>query len=353
MRSPLVPWRHTIAVVATLLVAVVPGAVVAGAAGAIAAGAGYQIGSFASLNRGYKQTVWASAVVLPFAGLVLAVDGLTVAAAAMVLLTALAAREYVKEGSRVFVVGLLSFLMMRVGVAEGGGLTMLAIYVGGVVLGAAVVALLGLTGSSPPRSSSLAGGVAIAVFLVVGLAVSELLVAVLAEPRGYWIAIIFTGRALAPFENYRINTVRYGVGALAGVAAATGVALISLPYLANLAVSVGAFVAGVRTLTHRWPLAPGFLTLGVLLSIPGPRDVLAFRAQAIAIVVVLAVLLSFAIEWLWATMQRRFPDTTWFQPTAHVRGYRPAPGHTARGAAIPRMHGRAATAARIAAECWE
>lgn len=305
--SRLIPWRYALTATAGLVAAVLLGLFTVGEAGALVGAAGYLIGAFSLMSRGYWMAGIVGGVVALTGAASLGFHSIETTILGSLLLLGLASWESVHIGSRAFVIGLPAYLMFTVGIGSGGDWSMLIPFTTGVFVGIGVIAVLGLARLIPAIPISPAAGAVLGLFLAIGLSVALVIIRQLDEPRSYLIALIFVGRALAPFEGFRTSTLRYGLGALAGAAIAFLILLFDLPTVVNLALALSAAVVGIRMLLHRLPIAPGLFTVSALLAFESSQQEILFRVMSVAIVVVLALGLSLIIGWLWGALTRRFP----------------------------------------------
>jgi len=309
-RPVLLPWRHTLVMLGASLVATVPAFLLFGSAGAIGAVAGLVAGGFATMAGSAGRAVLVSGAAGGALALTLWLPSLWIVIALCGVFVALVGLEVTSWGSRAFVMGLFAYLEGLVGIGYGGDWQMLAMLAQGAVVGIVTAVFLKTTGMLPKAHMPPTGAIALCLFLGIGLAVSLVLIALLDEPRAYWIALIFVGRAIVPFEAMRSSTWRFGQGAAIGVAIALLVEAMPLAPGAQLAIALIASVIGIRTLPHPLPIASGCISLAVLLTIAPTLDEAIFRVQVIAIVVGLIIFLTFGIERLWRQLNAEFTKSS-------------------------------------------
>ena len=305
----LLPWRHTLITGAAALAATLSAYLAAGSAGAIGAVAGLIAGGFATMAFNDRLAVLVTAMVGGALALTLWTGGLWIVIVLCGAFVALVGYEVTTWGSRTFVMGLLAYLEGLVGIGFGGGWEMLPWLALGAVAGIGAAVYLKTTGVLPTAHMPPTGALALSLFLAMGLTVSFVLIIVLEEPRGYWIALLFVGRAIMPFETLRPSTLRFGQGAAIGVAFALLVEAMPLPGGLQLLIAFVVGMVGLRTLPHPQPIAAACISAAILLSVAPTLDEALFRIQAVAIVVGLIVFLTFGIERLWRALNAELPGT--------------------------------------------
>lgn len=303
------PWRHVLTVMGGLLATIALGTfTAAGEAGAIAGSSGFVLGAYASVSRGYRQAVFACVVVMLLGAISIGFYVTAITVASSLVLLVLLLRESVQAGSRVYAMGLLSYLLLTiVGIEFGGSWSMLIPFALGGFVGMGIVRMLGIAQLLPSAPISSAASIAMGVFLAVGLSITLVGMAQVEQQRSYWIVVLFVGRALTPFQGFRAATLRYGVGSLVGAGVAFLILLLELPTNVNLALAAVAAVVGLRMILHPLPFGPGLIAVTILLSIEATQEETLLRVFSVVVAVLLALGLSVIIGWLWQTLNRRFP----------------------------------------------
>ena len=305
-----IPWRHTLITAAAALVITLPAYLTAGPGAALGAMAGMVVGGFAAMSG----TVWRAGLVgvatVAATAVVVSVPSVWTIVVISALFIASVGLESARVGTRTAVMALFGFLMAIVGLGFGGDWPTVPFMALGVVGGALTVHGLAMAGLLPKLLLPPVGAVALMLFLGIGLALSFILIAMLDEPRSYWIGLLFVGRAIVPFEAQRKSALRFGRGAMVGVIVAMAVQALTLPAAVQLMIAFAAGVIGLRTLPHPLPIASGCFTVSILLSTATTFGEAVFRAEAIAIVVGIILVVSFGIDRLWAVLLRAFPAAT-------------------------------------------
>jgi len=99
----------------------------AGSAGSVAANAGFAVGLFAALSGGLRRTLITARGFIPAAGVVLAIPVLPMLLALCMTLSALAAVEVARSGTRVSVMVLMGVILFAVATERWGDARFLAL----------------------------------------------------------------------------------------------------------------------------------------------------------------------------------------------------------------------------------
>ncbi|MFU8865362.1 MAG: hypothetical protein ACNA7O_15735 [Rhodobacterales bacterium] len=292
------PWRYALSICAAALVLGIAGFALTGSAGSMAATAGFAVGLFAALSGGLKQALVAWLGFIAAAALILTFPVLPVLLALCISLSALAAVEVARSGTRVAVMALMGIILFAIATERGGDASMLALAALGFWTGYLVVGHLDLSAILRAPRASLAEAVRLGLFLAVGVALSIGLAMTLDLPHAYWIVIMFVSRSLMPAQDKPGALLKYGRGAALGILAAILIELAGTPDAGLMLLALAAFVVGLRFMPHPLPISSAAMTAGVLLaSAPTPDDA-TFRAEAVVLFVALIALLSLIIDFI-------------------------------------------------------
>lgn len=271
----------------------------------LAASGGFTVGSFTIASVTPRDAWWRIAVALCAVGLVLTTSQLWVAVVIVILLVGGASYEIKSAGTRCLVAAIFGFLAFEVGLAKSPGSFVVLAYGVGVIAGMAATWLSGLTAILPrvPVSGVYAGFNFL--FLTLGLTSSIALTILLEEPRAYWIAFVFAMRGFVPLERQVTAIWQYGVWSGLGVCLAVLLQVAGLPMQLELVIAFGLVICGLKYVAHPVPISACAFTGAIVLGSTTTMQDAAYRAEAITIVVILVLLLSFALEWLWAKSQKK------------------------------------------------
>lgn len=290
------PWRYALTMCGAALALGVSGFAMNGSAGSMAATAGFAMGLFAALSGGLRWAVIAGLGFMCAAGLVLAVPALPVLMALCIGLSALAAVEGARAGTRMSVMGLMGVILFAIATDRGGDLRLLALAALGLGGGCLVAAHLRLMSILRAPLASRAESARLGLFLAAGVTLSIGLAMAINLPHAYWIVILFVSRCLMPMQDKPGALFKYGHGAALGVLAAIVIELAGTPDTGRLLLALVAFVVGLRFLPHPWPISPAAMTAGILLvSAPTPGEA-TFRAGAVLLVIALILFLTLILE---------------------------------------------------------
>lgn len=290
------PWRYALTICGTALGLGITGFTLIGSAGSMSAIAGFAVGLFAALSGGLRGALIAGLGFIGAAGLVLAFPVLPVLLAVCLALSALAAIEVARAGTRMAVMVLMGLILFAIAVERGGDLRMLTLAAPGLGGGYLVIAVLRLSSILRAPPASRAEAVRLAIFLSLGVALSIGLAMAVNLPHAYWIVILFISRCLMPMQDSPGALLKYGHGAALGVLAAMLIELAGLPDAWRLLLALAAFVLGLRFLPHPQPIAVAAMTAGALLASAPTLGEATFRAEAVVMVVALILFLTLILE---------------------------------------------------------
>jgi hypothetical protein len=191
---------------------------------------------------------------------------------------------------------LMGMILFAIAIERGGDVRMLALATLGLGGGYLVTAHLRLSAILRPPLAAQAEAVRLAIFLLVGVALSIGLAMTINLPHGYWIVILFVSRCLMPMQDRPGALLKYGHGAELGVLAAILIGLAGTPDAWRLLLALAAFVLGLRFTPDQRPISAVAMTAGTLLaSAPIPGDA-TFRAEAVLLIIALILFLTFILE---------------------------------------------------------
>jgi len=301
------PWRYALTICAAALVLGVVGYALTGSAGSMAATAGFAVSLFAALSGGLRFALITALGFIAAAALILAFPVLPVLLALCMTLSALAAVEGARSGTRVSVMALMGVILFAIATGRGGDARLLALAAVGLWMGYMVIAHLRLSGLLRPLLASRAEAVRLGLFLAAGVVLSIGLAMTLNLPHAYWIVILFVSRCLMPMQDRPGALLRYGHGAALGVLSAILIERAGTPDALLLLLALAAFVLGLRFLPHPLPISSAAMTAGILLaSAPTPGDA-TFRAEAVVLVIALIVFLTLILERIMPTLPAPLP----------------------------------------------
>ena len=302
-----IPWRHVAAMCATSTAIAIPAYVIGGPGVAMGAIAGMSAGAFAALGSGVPRAASIAALATAVLALTIWIGTVWIVLLLCAVFVGLVMAEARWQGTRSLVMALFAYLMSIVGIGFGGDWMIVPFFALGAAAGIVMCQLLKLAGIMPKMPVPASGAVGLGLFLGLGLAIALLLVLLLDEPRGYWIALFFVGRAIIPYEGQRQSALRFGQGSMAGVLVALCFQMLGPPAAVQWIIALAASIAAVRFLPHRLPISSACFSMIILLTSATTFGDAIFRAEAIAIVVALIFFLTFGIDRLWAWLNARFP----------------------------------------------
>ena len=290
------PWRIVLTLGGAVLALEILGALLTGGVGSPAALAGFGVGCFAALSGGRRLTLQAGLAFMAAIALVFVFPALPVLLGVCLALSAAAAVEVERFGSRASAMVLMGVILTALTFERGGDLWALALALAGLGTGHLVMGHLQLSGLLRHPPASRAESVGLGLFLAAGVLLSLALAATINAPHGYWIVLLFVGRTLMPMQHRPEALLKYGHGAALGVIAALAVELAGTADVLRLLLAMAAFLVGLRFLTHPLPISVAGMTAGVLLASAPSPEAASFRAVAILLVVALVLFLTLVLE---------------------------------------------------------
>lgn len=213
--------------------------------------------------------------------------------------------ETVRFGGRSFVFALYGFLFALLVPGMPAPAETLPYAAVGVFWGWGAVQLMGASGKAASPPARPAFGVALVIFLAIGLAAATVIDRWIDTPHGYWIALFFTFRAVAPQGQTISGTVRFGLGAAIGSLSAILATTLHLSpdVLTPLAILLALF--GLRFLPHPGPWSTAAFSGAVLLAGSFNVQTEVFRIEAALTAVALAGGLALIIGMIWRLILRK------------------------------------------------
>lgn len=276
----------------------------------MAAIAGFAVSLCAALSGGLRGALIASLGFIAAAALVLVFSVLPALLAICITLSAIAAVEAARSGTRMSVMVLMGIILFAIATERGGDGRMLALAVVGLGLGYLVILHLHLSGILPAPLASRAEAVRLGLFLAVGVVLSIGLAMVINLPHSYWIVILFLSRCPMPMQDRPGTPFKYGHGAALGVLAAILIALAGTPDAWRPLLALAAFGLGLRFMPHPLAISSAAMTAGILLaSAPTPSEA-TFRIEVVFLVIALFLALM---------LERVAPRLADAPPARHAR----------------------------------
>lgn len=161
--------------------------------------------------------------------------------------------------------------------------------------------LLGLAGLMRFPKGPPAFGAALGLFLVIGVAVSLVLMQRLDDRFSYWVVLLFTFRAVAPPGMIAPAGLKFATGAIIGSVLAVALGLLHLADWTRLVIAGGLALTGLRLMPHPAPASAAAFSAAIVLGI-GPDAHLAFVRIETAI---LATGLAIGLSYLFSAAARR------------------------------------------------
>ena len=159
----------------------------------------------------------------------------------------------------------------------------------GLLAGWAVAEVTGLAGKAAPPKGDPRFGLALALYLAIGLTVVLLVIRHLESPFAHWVALMFCLRALVPPGMTARATLRFGVGAALGCLAALAFIALHLPHGLAIALAALLLIAGLRLIPHPRPYTPAAISAAVLLLVAPDVQPALFRFEVTLLVVLLSL----------------------------------------------------------------
>ncbi|WP_172299933.1 hypothetical protein [Pseudoruegeria sp. HB172150] len=306
--APVLPWPTTLTLVGAAMVVLLPSLLLIGQGGAFAAVGGFVLGAFAIISGGMGMALRAGPAMLAVILCLIAIPGYAFATLVGLLLVIGTGFEAHRYGTRVVVFAIFTYLTVRLGLLQDGSWNLALTYAAGFIAGAAATHWRRLTGMFPKVKISRAEAVALAVFIGIGLLITDALMAWLQTPRSYWIALLFTMRGIMPLQAQRAAVLTFGKAASIGVVIAVLAEVLGLPTEVRLILALIFATLGIRYVVHPRPFASMLFSAAVLLCSTATLQDAIYRAQAIVIVVLLVLFLVAALDWVFARIVDRLPD---------------------------------------------
>lgn len=299
------PWRLILIMIAVGTSFLVPAALVSpDGKGAMAGFAGLLPGFFgAMLGRRWPSFAAALATIAAIAALMIG-TGLAGHLLIASVLIIIAGIETVRFGGRSFVFALYGFLFTLLVSGMPAPAETLPYAAFGVLWGWGAVQLLGASGKAAQPPAPRFFGVGLVVFLMIGLAAATAIEHWVDTPYGYWIALFFVFRAIAPQGQTISGTLRFGLGVAIGSLAAIVVAALHFPVHVMTPVAIVLALFGLRFLPHPGPWSAAAFTGAVLLAGSLNVETALFRIEAALTVVALAGGLAMVIGMIWQLILR-------------------------------------------------
>lgn len=213
------------------------------------------------------------------------------------LLTICAGIESVRSGGRACVLGLYGWLALDImpGLPPAPVTTASACF--GLMSGWLIARLTKLEGAAalPPVKPIV--GLALVIFLALGLAVSLLAMGrANDQPYAYWIPLFFILRAVAPPQHTLAAAAKFGLGAVFGCLAAFFVMLLHLPTSVTAPMALLLIVGGLRYLPNPSPIAPAAFSAATMIGAGADLATSVFRIETALFVAFFAAALAVAVD---------------------------------------------------------
>lgn len=208
------------------------------------------------------------------------------------VLCGLAGWESVRSGGRAMVLVIYTCLALHL-IATMPPVTIAApVAAAAMLLGWIAARVTGLAGKASQPPGPPFHGVMLTLYLSIGLALSLLVMHLMASPYAHWVALIFTIRALAPMDMTTRSTLQFGLGATLGCGLALALIALGTPKPVLLALCLPCIIAALRLLPHPRPYTPALASAAVLFLVaPDVHDAF-IRLEVTGLVVVLSLALS-------------------------------------------------------------
>lgn len=308
---PLVlPWALVLKFVLAGSAIVVPAVFYSGgAAGAVAAIAGLAPSLFGALLSSRRDGALAGAAVIAALSLETLINTPMTSWVVALAFAVSAGAEATLTGGRAMIMALYAWLVLTLLPNAPPPDLALPVVVIAVAWGSAAVWTLGLAGlaAGPPAPKGF--GIGMSVFLISGLLLTGWLMARSEEPYAYWLALLFTFRAIAPAGQTIASALKFGAGAVLGSLLALLLSFVSLPSFAAWLLSAVLATLGLRYLPNPRPWSATAFTSAVLISVATGAHNAVFRLEAAMTVVVMTCALVLLIGGAWQLLTGRRPGT--------------------------------------------
>ncbi len=304
------PWALVLKFVLAGSAAVVPAALFfGGPSGAVAAVAGLAPSLFGALLSSQRDGALAAAMVA-VALLLQILAPVPVTAWVLAIAFAVAAgTEATLTGGRAMVMALYAWLMLALLPSAPSPDQALPVVLLAAVWGTVSVWTLGLAGRAAGRPAPASFGLGMSVFLIVGLSLTGWLITRWDEPYAYWLALLFTFRAIAPPGQTIASALKFGTGAVLGSVVALLVSFVPLPAVAAWLISAVLATLGLRYLPNPRPWSAMAFTSAVLIGVATGAHNAVFRLEAAMTVVALTCALVVLIGGAWQLLTSRRSET--------------------------------------------
>ncbi len=219
-----------------------------------------------------------------------------------IALAAIAGWETVKFGGRGMVFGLWVWMAIQVMPDMPPAPVAVSTAIIGLAFGWAVARWFKLEGIAAPPPAIPYVGVALFMFLTMGLGVSLLIMGRAEDqPYSYWIPLFFVLRAIAPPQKTVQSAAKFGVGAVLGCLAAFGLMFLQLPSPIIGLLVLGLFVLGFRNVPNPLPITPAAFSAAIMLGAFADLQTSIFRMEVAVFVAVFSAFLAVAFDafWVW------------------------------------------------------
>lgn len=212
------------------------------------------------------------------------------------VMAACAGLEVIHRGSKSMVFAIMAWIMMSVPAGAGVGWPLLGVFLLAVTLGISVAVFTGLESRLRTGAPARNYGISLFIGLCAGLWLAFGVASFYEQVYSFWIAMLFTSRALDPPDSHRRKALAAGFGTVLGAALAGITVMLSLPGYLLKALGVLLLILGLRLIPLKSPLTPALMSAAVILAAVPDPDIAAFRIEAAIIAASLAVVLSFIIQ---------------------------------------------------------
>ena len=202
--------------------------------------------------------------------------------------------ELKRFGTRASIFAVMSWIILTgPSFPEGTSILLVAIFALSTLTGTVFATWTGISGRAPLTQTSQAYAVAHAAALGVGLILAEFAASLFDDIHAYWIALLFTARALDPPGRHLTAAGRRGAAMVIGAGAAgLLVALVQFPAELTV-VGVASILVGLRYLPSGRPISSACMSAGVVLTTSPSIETAIFRAEAAIGASILVVLVFF------------------------------------------------------------
>jgi MFS family permease len=210
------------------------------------------------------------------------------------IMAAFVGLEVTHRGSKSLVFAIMAWILMTVPAGAGVGWPLIGVFMLAAILGTCIALFTGLEGRLDTGTPNRAYGISLFLGLCVGLWLAFVFASFYELSYSFWIAMLFTSRALDPPASHRRQALIAGYGTVFGAALA-GISLM-LPLPPGLFTGLGVLllILGLRLIPLKSPLSPALIS--VIFAAAPNHEIAVFRIEAAIIAATLAMVLSFTIE---------------------------------------------------------